>query len=178
MESPRLTVFNGQRAYIAIITQRAYVSGVSSVTAESAVGLNYTFSILSTGVTFDVRPFVSADRRYVQLTLQPSVSTLKALVDQPVALAAIGTIIEATVQLPTIELVELRTTVSVPDEGTLIVGGLAITSDTLSEEGVPVLSKLPIIKRFFSRKAKGTDRSNLLIFIRPQIVIQEEWEPQ
>jgi len=178
LEAPRLTVFNGQRAYIAVYREHAYISGVSSVTAESAVGLNYTFDTVEEGVTFDVRPFVSSDRRYVQLTLRPTVSRLLDLVDQPLAMAVMGQVFNATVQLPTIEDIEIRTTVSVPDEGTLMVGGLAMTRDEVSEMGVPVLGKLPIIKRLFSRKLNRRKRDNLIIFIRPQILIQEEWEPK
>ena len=83
----------------------------------------------------------------------------------------------ATIQLPRIQTVEVRTTVSVPDEGTLLVGGMAMTSDKTTEAGVPFLGKIPIIKRLFSQKMNRRERENLIIFIRPQILIQEEWEP-
>ncbi|GAG45746.1 unnamed protein product, partial [marine sediment metagenome] len=76
MSAPRITVFNGQRAYIAVVTQRNLVTDYDVDVAESAVGYDVTIETISTGVVFDVRPIVSADRRYVQMDLRPSRSEL------------------------------------------------------------------------------------------------------
>jgi type II secretory pathway component GspD/PulD (secretin) len=40
-----------------------------------------------------------------------------------------------------------------------------------------VLSKIPILSFFFSRKAKQIQRRNLLILIKAQVVVPEEHAP-
>ncbi|TVL98628.1 MAG: hypothetical protein CV080_09220, partial [Candidatus Kuenenia stuttgartiensis] len=42
--------------------------------------------------------------------------------------------------------------------------------------GVPVLSKIPIIKRLFTRDQKTRNKSNLIILLKPTIIIKEEQE--
>jgi len=67
-------------------------------------------------------------------------------------------------------------TVCVPDRGTLIIGGLgSITKENLAT-GIPLLSKIPFIKRLFSREQKNNMKSNLIILLKPTVLIREEQE--
>jgi general secretion pathway protein D len=45
-----------------------------------------------------------------------------------------------------------------------------------AETGVPILSKIPIIKRLFNNRATVRRANNLLILMRPKILIQAEEE--
>ena len=69
-----------------------------------------------------------------------------------------------------------ETTVCVPDRGVLMVGGLTRHQIAEIERGVPILNKIPILKRLFSSEGKSNTRSMLLILVRPQIIIVEEEE--
>ncbi|MHC4765839.1 MAG: hypothetical protein ACYTF2_12085, partial [Planctomycetota bacterium] len=44
------------------------------------------------------------------------------------------------------------------------------------ESGVPVLSKIPFINRFFTNRLTSKSEKTLLILIRPEIIIQQEHE--
>jgi len=177
LDAPLLTMFNGQRAYLEVVRTQIYVSGVNTVVAASAVGLDYETDEIETGVIFDVRPFVSADRRYVQMTIRPEVTRLLELISFELPIALGNNIFNAFIQAPIYETTTINTTVSVPDNGTLMIGGLTQTYDGQSEGGVPMISKVPILKRFFARTVSTRERRHLLIIIRPQIIIQEEQEP-
>jgi len=69
-----------------------------------------------------------------------------------------------------------RTTVSVPDKGSILLGGQRQTNEIEVEVGVPVLSKIPFINRFFTNRTTSKSESTLLILIRPEILIQQENE--
>ena len=54
-----------------------------------------------------------------------------------------------TIQRPTTVKQELSVTVCVPDKGILMIGGLGKSSETKTSKGVPILSKIPIVKGYF-----------------------------
>ncbi|MGJ8633476.1 MAG: secretin N-terminal domain-containing protein [Luteolibacter sp.] len=72
--------------------------------------------------------------------------------------------------VPIIGTRELLTTITVPNNQTIVLGGLITSNDTESVTGIPVLSDIPGLGRLFSTKTKGVDRSELMIFIQPSIV--------
>jgi type II secretory pathway component GspD/PulD (secretin) len=60
-----------------------------------------------------------------------------------------------------------------------MIGGLGKSSETRTSKGVPILSKIPIIKRLFSSDVIDRDialADNLIILIKPTILIREEEE--
>ena len=155
-------------------------------------------------MVLDVAATVSADRKYVTLTLRPQLSTLVALRDftfQSNAGAQIGPttgggtgditgdttndLIVGTsflpslgVQQPEVQITEVRTTVSVPDGGTLLLGGQTLAGEIELEAGTPVLSKIPFLKRLFTNRSMAKDEQVLLILVKPTIIIQREIEQQ
>ena len=70
----------------------------------------------------------------------------------------------------------LETTVGVPDRGMLIVGGLTTSFGSHDEGGLPILDKIPILKRLFSAETRDASRDTLFILVRPQIIILAEEE--
>jgi len=60
--------------------------------------------------------------------------------------------------------------------GTLMIGGLGSINKDNSTTGIPILSKIPVLKRLFSRDQKSNIKSNLIILLRPTILIKEEQE--
>ena len=192
LTAPRVTVFNAQRAFIIVGTQQAYVSDLEAVTAESAAAFNPVVDTVTSGVQLLVQPTVSADRKYVTLSITPQLSQLVDLVtfavsgvaagqnpNQPInpaqPLNVVGT---GNIQLPLLAITSLQTIVSVPDGGTLLLGGQTLAGDVEVEEGVPVLSKIPFLKRLFTNRATAKDEQILLILVKPTIIIQREIEQQ
>ncbi len=80
------------------------------------------------------------------------------------------------IQLPLIARAGAQTRVSVPDRGTLLIGGQKISGEAERSQGVPVLSKIPLIGRLFENRSKIKDEKILLILIKPTIIIQREYE--
>jgi tetratricopeptide (TPR) repeat protein len=177
LQSPRVTLYNGQRSYISVSTVTTYIADVTPVVAEAAVGWDPTIGAIPVGVTLDVKATVSADRRYVQMDLRPQVADIEGFEHSTVtaAVPALG-IATATIDLPRVRVQDFKTTVSVPDGGTLLLGGTRQFVEGEAETGVPVLSKVPIIKRLFNNRATVRRANNLLILMKPKIIIQAEEE--
>lgn len=184
LTAPRLTFTNGQRSYIAVSTSTTFVSDLTPVVGSSAGAFDPTISTISTGVVIDVEGVASADRRYVTLTIRTTQSRLSFAQDRTVQGAAGGggttggaaSGFEGTVQVPIIDATDLRTTVTIPDQGTVLLGGQRVVEELEVETGVPVLSKIPILSRFFSNRVDSKTEKTLLVLLKPTILIQNEEE--
>lgn len=183
--APRVTVFNGQEAYIAVLHQQAYVGNLTAVTAAGVAAFQPVPAIASTGAILYVRPTVTADRKYVTMSLRPQTNgnlVLNSFQFQT-GVASTGGINggggatpTALIQLPTFDTTDLRTIVSVPDGGTLLLGGQTVAAEDVREEGTPVLSKIPFLKRLFTNRATAKGEDILLILVKPTILVQREQE--
>lgn len=197
LTAPRVTFFNGQRAFVTIARQVAFISDLESV--PDAGGFNPTLSVVQAGVVLDVEGTVSSDRRYVTLTVRPDLADIINIRQVPVIaeiddsdddatdVTIIGEedddgaeegedFIRGFIEAPETELTSVRTTVSVPDRGTLMLGGQRLTRETELEAGVPVLSKIPVLNRLFTNRSKVKDERTLLILVKPTVIIQSEEE--
>lgn len=185
LTAPRLTLFNGQRAWVAFINQQAYVSNLTPIVGNGVGGFQATVSTLSIGAVLDVQATVSSDRKYVTLTIQPGLSSLlgfqtfefeEAASQQSSLTGNVSSLGSAFIQEPDIDLTQVKTTVSVPDGGTLLLGGQTKSGEIEEEAGVPVLSKIPILKRLFTNRSQAKDDIVTLILVRPSIIIEREAE--
>ena len=172
LTAPNLTLFNGQRANLQLADQIQYITDFDSdTTVTQGVAVTTTTitpGTLMSGLLLDIEATVSADRRYVFLTLHPQVTELLGFRTVP---ASAGPI-----ELPNLRFQTIETTVSVPDGGTLLIGGLKQAGEIEREEGVPLLSKVPILNRVFTNRGKVRDERTLLILVKPKIIIQPEEE--
>ena len=75
--------------------------------------------------------------------------------------------------VPIIGTREILTTVTVPNNETIVLGGLITTNDQESVSGIPILSSIPGIGRLFSTNSQSVSRDELLVFIQPSIVTSD-----
>ena len=200
LDAPKVTLFNGQTAFIADAAQTPFVISVIPVVGEFAAAQQPVIVVLSEGTLMNIQAVVSEDRRYIRLTVVPffsqitdvdtftfdgdvSTSTSSSTTDADndgTAEAAADTddevISGTTVQLPTFAFITVATTVSVPDGGTVLLGGIKELDEGRNEFGVPLLSKLPYINRLFRNVGIDRQTSSLMFMVTPRIIIQEEEE--
>ncbi|MGO9922384.1 MAG: hypothetical protein ACLQIB_47770, partial [Isosphaeraceae bacterium] len=87
-----------------------------------------------------------------------------------------GVLIQTTIQLPNTSTTTINTTVTVPDGGTVLLGGVKLLNEVRNEYGVPFLSKIPMIDRLFRNIGIARTSSSLMLMVTPRIVILEEEE--
>ena len=183
LTAPRLTVTNGQISHIYVVTQRAYVSDLQPVTSDSAVGFDPTVDVVAEGFVMLIEPVASADRRYVTLNVDAGIARIDGFATQAVTAVAGGRLVNSAdtasfIQLPTVTVTRVRTTATIPDQGTMLLGGQRLVTEFEVETGVPVLSKIPVINRFFSNRIESKDEQTLLILVKPTLLIQNEAEDE
>lgn len=177
VQAPRLMMFNGQRAWVAVVRSRQYVSSVTPSVAEGAVGVQPVPAFAQSGTSLDVDGTISADRKYVTLTVRTGLAREPTFERFEVQRAA-GNSPGIFILLPDQERTGIRTTVSVPDGGTVLLGGLKQVGEIEVEAGVPILSKIPILKRAFTNTTVVKDTQTVLILLKAKILIQKEAEEE
>ena len=71
--------------------------------------------------------------------------------------------------IPTIATRYIKTTVSAPNCSTIILGGLVTDRKGRSQDGIPGLSRLPIVGGLFRSTAKTKSREELIVLMRPEV---------
>ena len=181
LTAPRLTFTNGQRSWIAVTTQVSFVADLQPVTSESAVGFDPDPQAIPEGVVLNVSGTVSADRRYVTLDIDTGVNRIDAINNLAISAVAGGQLVNSAavqsfIQLPQVTATQVKTTATVPDQGTILLGGQRLTTEQEVESGVPVLSKIPVMGRLFSNRVTTKEEQTLLILLKPTVLIQNELE--
>ena len=215
MQAPKVTLFNGQNAFINDSVSRPFVTSVIPVVGDFAAAQQPVITVLNEGTSVNVQAVVSNDRRFVRLTLIPrfsqigkvqefqfegSRSTSTKSADEKSGLdggvgqqgqnplgASLGLNAKTsneqtvrssgtTIQQPEYITTSVTTTVSVPDGGTVLLGGIKRLREGRNEFGVPILSKIPYINRLFKNVGMGRTTDSLMLMVTPRIIIQEEEE--
>ena len=202
-QAPTVTMFNGQSASVSDFAQRPFVTSVVPVVGDFAVAHQPIITLLPDGTNLNVQAVVTADRQYVKLRLVPyftqvtevttftfdgeqtvettTDSVLDDLLDivngpddsdEELATSTSG----ITIQLPVLSVTNVSTVVSVPDGGTVLLGGIKRMSEGRNESGVPFLSNVPYINRLFKNVGIGHETSHLMMMVTPRIIIQKEIE--
>ncbi|ADB16715.1 type II and III secretion system protein [Pirellula staleyi DSM 6068] len=198
LQAPKVTLFNGQQAFVSDTSQRPFVISVIPVVGDFAAAQQPVIAVLNEGTSLSVQGVVSPDRRFVRLTMVPFFSTIGdvdtftftgstttdsgSVIQDPSnpdenATDNVRTTTEGTtVQLPTFAFTTVTTTVSVPDGGTVLLGGIKRLREGRNERGVPLLSKVPYVSRLFKNVGIGREAQSLMMMVTPRIIIQEEEE--
>jgi Flp pilus assembly secretin CpaC len=173
--APRLTAFNGQRANVTVLNQESYISDFDVEIAQASQIGDPIVQVIRDGTILDLRPVVSSDRRFITMELRPTIAVLTRPIATFQTTLANGP--PVTIQLPELAVQRVRTTVTVPDGGTLLLGGLRFLQEKRLESTVPIVNDIPIANFFFSRKGTYLEKRNVLILIRARILRPEENEP-
>jgi type IV pilus assembly protein PilQ len=150
---PSVLTINGQKATIKQGVQIPYQStGISGGTTVSTVQFKDVV------LQLDVTPIVSPDGR-IMMEIELKRDTVG---ERPIFGAA---------GLP-INTKEIKTKVIVEDGQTVVIGGVIDDQSTTTNEGIPGLVRVPLLKYLFGQETVDTRKRELLIFITPLLVRQ------
>ncbi len=171
LSSPKISALNNQTALLKVVDNKVYFTvnvQVTPATATSASMTTYqtTVNTVPVGFLMTVTPQVD-ENDMVTLNVRPTVSRIIRYVNDPnPALAQAGTISP----IPEIQVREMESLIKVYNGHTAIMGGLMQDVVSKSTEGVPGISKIPVIGDAFSNRNDNTTKSELVIFMRPVVV--------
>ncbi len=146
--------------------------------SEIIVGQNVPFRTGQSTVVGDgtTNPFTTIERRDIGLTLKvtPTISAdglVRLVVEQTTENVADS--IEDASDIVTNKR-EIKTTVLADDGETIVLGGLTRDDYQVNRSKVPLLGDIPFIGRLFSSESERRVKRNLLVFLRPKIMLGKE----
>jgi hypothetical protein len=106
LTAPRVTLFQGQRAYVLVATQKPYVRDVKTVVTDGRTAYDPQIETVESGILLDITASTTTDGTAVSLDAHLQVAELLDLVNQP----APGTKPEdkAVIQIPDQRILELK----------------------------------------------------------------------
>jgi general secretion pathway protein D len=190
LTAPKVTLFNGQFAFVFSGSVEPFITALNPVVAAGAVAFDPQITQFFNGAFLGVQAVISADRRYVRLSLFPTFNNISGEKRFTVTGGAGGgggfggggaggggaANAQAEIVVPILSINTVITTVSVPDGGTVLLGGLKSKSEIRNESGVPILSKIPYVQRLYMNTGVSSITRSLLLMVTPRIIIQEEEE--
>ena len=122
-----------------------------------------------------MQPTVSHDRKYITLTLRPTIANLvRPIPTFTTSLGAFTT--PVTIQIPELKIQKAATTVRVPDAGTLLMGGLKSMNMADLKSETPFFSNIPFASFFFGRKGTVKEMDNLMVIVKATVTDLQEQE--
>jgi type II secretory pathway component GspD/PulD (secretin) len=166
VSTPRVVTLDNETATISVINQVPIVNVQAATTGVASGGSQVTYS--NVGTILQVTPRITAND-YILLKVVPDVSSAEAPQNRVVG----GQ--NYTVQPFDVRHVE--TQVLIPNNHTLVIGGLVQDSPRASYTKVPILGDIPILGFAFRSEEKHMVKSELMIFITPTIVQDGDFRP-
>jgi type IV pilus assembly protein PilQ len=155
--TPKLATLNGHEAKLSIGRTEYYLESSTTIVGSVTTGTQTAVSYkpISADLAITINPMVSGDE---QITLNIGVKQ-----------SNFTTRISPTAPPGTITR-DFQSLVRVKNEEMVILGGLEENTSSDVGSGVPLLSRIPILKWFFSSRTKAKNKNKLTIFIKPTVV--------
>jgi general secretion pathway protein D len=157
LSTPSLLTLDNEEAFITVGQQVPFVTG------------SYTSTGIGNGAQ---NPFQTIERKSVGITLKvtPQVNEGDSVVlDIVQEVSSISQQILAASDVITNER-KIETKVLASDNDIVVLGGLVKDDIQDSQQGIPILSSIPLLGRLFRNDVVTVTKSNLLVFIRPTII--------
>lgn len=166
ISAPRTVTLDNEPAKIEV-TRASPIINVTAGTANTTGGSQIQYTNL--GVILNVTPRISANN-YVNLKVVPEVSRIFDTVTKNLGTAGIF-------QADEYDIRRIETRVMIPSGNTLVLGGLVQDDVRDGNVKVPVLGDIPVIGYLFRSDTRSRQKSNLLVFLTPTIVQDEDFQP-
>jgi type II secretory pathway component GspD/PulD (secretin) len=181
--SPEITCYNGQRANAAFVEQIAYIHDYDIVvTGEDDGTPDPQLKVMNVGNIIDVRPIVSSDRKYITMEVRPSNTELERFettqirIFQGIGELGGGLRLSLDLFLPVVRVRSMRSTVMLPDKGSVVVGGVVDAQRERTHSGIPFLSHIPFVGRLFGRNGIDDVSRTLYYIVSAEILDLAERE--
>lgn len=165
ISSPRTVTLDNEPARIEV-TRASPIINITPGTVQVSGGSQITYTNL--GVILNVTPRISANN-YVNLKVSPEVSRNAGTVTKVVN--------NGIFEVDEYDLRKMETRVMIPSGNTLVLGGLVQDDIRKGNSKVPVLGDIPVLGGLFRSDSKSRQKSNLMVFLTPTIVQDEDFQP-
>ena len=153
---PKLSTLNGHTANLTIGSRRYFSQRtqnvIPSLTTQTVI--TEQFTPVDANLTINIKPIVSGDD---QVTLNISID-ISDFIGNPPPNAP-----------PPTSTSKFSSIIRAKNEDMIVLGGLERTEQSESGSGVPLLSRIPVLKWLFSSREKANNKVVTLVFLKPVI---------
>ena len=161
LSTPQLLAADNQRAKIIVGENRPFPTGqAQGITGGTLV----TIERKDVGVTLEITPQV-LDNNLIRLDVKQEITAIAENVAQ-----TIGSGNSSIPVGPTTTKRAMETITIVPDQQTVVLGGLVRDNVTFNESKIPLLGDIPGLGWLFKSRSQQVEKVNLLVFLTPTVV--------
>ncbi len=154
----KAVIASGQE--IAVPTQTlSNVTSPGTIFNGNTSAVSASISFKSVTLQLEVIPLINSDNE-VTLDIYQKIDSV----------VAGGSVSIAGNSVPTIATRYVRSTVSVANNSTIVLGGLIKQDESKSQNGLPFLSRIPILGYLFKSQSRSDNRSELIILLHPVVM--------
>jgi MSHA type pilus biogenesis protein MshL len=173
LSNPSIRSKHAKPAVISVGTSYTYKKSVrttrTSTGSSDDLSTEVEVSSVFDGLILGVIPFIEEDGR-ISLMINP----IQSEVDQeslvPEQISSGGGGLSDSISLPQVRIKEISTTISLRNNETVILGGLIDRRKVVEDQGVPGLSKIPVLNFFFKNQVHTEKARELVIILSVTIV--------
>jgi type II secretory pathway component GspD/PulD (secretin) len=161
---PEVAALNNQTAFVQVSEDQPFFSRTNTTTINAGgttqagtqpiVNTNYSESTVSFGNVLEITVQI-ADDLTTKLSLSPAMTELKGTVTSP----------DGQETAPITDTKRARTTVTLRNHETAVVGGFITETTAKDRRGIPLLSGLPVLGSAFTTAAKARTRTELVFLV-------------
>ena len=198
MVRPEVLTRSGQNAIIASVQEFRYPTDFEPAEVPNSVSGGQTIvtpttptSFITTdlGVTLEVLPEVSADRKFIEIAIKPTIREFEGFINYGVPIngivdtasfnplgggigagSTVGEITPNDILVPLIKKVTANTNIVVQDGHTIVMGGLRSQSRQKIQDKVPILGDIPYFGRLFRSDALSVESRHLIIMVNVELL--------
>lgn len=164
LSNPSLVVVDNQPATLQVGDEVPVSTGSATVLTGNNTVVN-TIEYKNTGIILHVVPRVNVNGQ-VRLEIEQEISNV-ATTDTSSSSGGNGS---NTTLTPTVSQRKVKSTIAVTSGQTVLLAGLISERHNGVRTGVPILDQIPGVGDFFTHRTNEVRRTELIIFIKPQII--------
>ena len=174
LSTPRIMTLNNQTALLKVVDERVYFT-ITSETVESTVAgvpartiITSEINTVPVGFVMSVTPQINQNGN-VSLNVRPTLTRILGFVVDP-APRLTDPPSDFDNLVPEIHVSEIESLLEVADGQTVVMGGLMQDRSKKQRDGIPGLSRIPLVGDLFSYRNDEVTKSELVLFIRPTVI--------
>ncbi|MGB2402623.1 MAG: Amuc_1098 family type IV pilus outer membrane protein [Akkermansiaceae bacterium] len=139
------------------------------------------FETRNVGISLEVEPVVSANKKYIELSLRPELVEFEGFVNYGSPISALSTdqlgnpvsfsITQNSILMPIFKTIRMpNAALTIQDGSTVVLGGLITSKKIKVEDKTPILGDIPFAGRLFRSEASQEVREAIIVTVNAELV--------
>lgn len=152
-----LTLHNKEASIVVGESRPVPTSTVADIVSSASTAVRSSIEFKDIAIELNVTPIINPDG-FVTMDIEQKINDFG------------GNVPINGVPVPIITKREAKSSVTVKDQNTIVLGGLIRENKTVSDTKVPILGDIPLLGMLFRSRSTDKTRNELIVFIRPTVV--------